>query len=272
MDDVLGYEGRHAVVTGAASGMGAETARILGDLGAEVTAVDLAEPAFDVAAFHQTDLRDEAAIAATAEAIGAPVDALFNCAGLPQTFPDLDVMLVNFVGLRELTERLVPKMRDGSSISCIASVAGMAWIQNVATLTEWVTTPSFAEARQWAEDHPDLTAAAYSTTKEAINLYVARRSNELIGDGIRINCLNPGPTDTPMMPHFEDAMGKDYMDAFPKPIGRNSRPEEQAWPLVLLGSPRCSYVVGTALFADGGFTGGLFTGQVDPSVLMPADD
>ena len=66
MNDVLGYEGRHAVVTGAASGMGAETARILSDLGAQVTAVDVVEPTLDVAAFHRTDLRDEAAIAATA--------------------------------------------------------------------------------------------------------------------------------------------------------------------------------------------------------------
>ena len=51
---------------------------------------------------------------------------LFNCAGVPNTFPDLDVMLVNFCGLRHLTERVVPKMLEhaDSAIASIASTAG----------------------------------------------------------------------------------------------------------------------------------------------------
>jgi NAD(P)-dependent dehydrogenase (short-subunit alcohol dehydrogenase family) len=270
VDDVLGYSGRRCIVTGAFSGMGEATARILVDLGAEVHVVDIRKPEIaGIASYSETDLKDPDAIARTVDAIGSVVNNLFNCAGLPNDFPVLDVMLVNFCGLRELTERVIPNMIEGAAIASIASVAGMAWQGNIAKLDELLATPDFASAKAWCEAHPKDLANAYGLSKEAINLYTAKRCVDLIGDGIRINCLNPGPTDTPMMSHFEDANGRDFMRDFPKPIGRNSRPEEQAWPLVFLGSPRASYVTGATVYADGGFTGALFTSQVDVARLMP---
>ena len=69
---------------------------------------------------------------------------------------------------------------------------------------------------------------------------------------------------------FEEAVGKDFMSNFPKPLwGRNARPDEQAWPLLFLNSPRSSYVTGVQLEADAGFKAGMFTGQIDPSTLIP---
>ena len=270
MDDVLGYSGRRCIVTGAASGMGEAAARILIELGAEVHAVDIRKPDLvGLASYSETDLKDPAAIERTVKRIGSVVNNLFNCAGLPNNFPPLDVMLVNFCGLRELTERVVPLMIDGAAIASIASVAGMAWQGNQEKLAELLATPDHAAARVWCEAHPTELANAYGLSKEAINMYAALRCVDLIGKGIRINVLNPGPTDTPMMPHFEAANGVEFMREFPKPIGRNSRPEEQAWPLIFLGSRRASYMTGTSVFADGGFTGALFTGQVDVERLMP---
>jgi NAD(P)-dependent dehydrogenase (short-subunit alcohol dehydrogenase family) len=162
-------------------------------------------------------------------------------------------------------------MAAGGSIGFISSVAGMGWMAKMATLMPLVTTPDFASARAWCEANSELIGTnGYGLSKEAINAYVAFRGCQLAARGIRMNSINPGPTDTPMMPSFIETMGADYFDRFPKPLGRNSRPEEQAWVLVFLNSPRASYVTATSVFADGGFTGGLFTGQVDPSVLMPS--
>jgi len=268
--DVLQYEGKRVIVTGAASGMGAATAQILVDLGAEVHAIDIRKPdVTGLASYTECDLRDPAQIAETIRKIGKIVNALFNCAGLPNTFPNLDVMLVNFCGLRQLTEAVVPNMVPGSAVASVASTAGIGWMQNMDLLFGLLMTPDFAAARAWCEDHPSDLANAYGLSKEAINAYTAYRSFTLAHDGIRINCVNPGPTDTPMMPEFEKAVGKKYMDEFPVPLGRHAVADEQAWPLVFANSPRASYMTGHQLDVDGGFKGGLFTGQIDPTVLMP---
>ena len=270
MNNVLQYEGKRVIVTGAASGMGAATAEILVELGAEVHAIDINKPDLTgLASFTPVDLRDPVQIEAGVAKIGKIVNALFNSAGLPNTFPNLDVMLVNFCGLRALTEAVVPLMIEGSAIASIASSAGIGWMQNMGSLFELTATPDFAAAQAWCEAHPKELANAYGYSKEAINAYTAQRSFALARDGIRINCVNPGPTDTPMMPEFERAVGKQYMDEFPVPIGRHTVAEEQAWPMVFLNSPRSSYVTGLQFDADGGFKGALFTGQIDPATLIP---
>jgi NAD(P)-dependent dehydrogenase (short-subunit alcohol dehydrogenase family) len=268
--DVLQYEGKRVVVTGAASGMGAATAQILVDLGAEVHAIDIKKPEVTgLASYSECDLSKPEQIDTTVGKIGSVVNALFNCAGLPNTFPNLDVMLVNFCGLRHITEAFIPKMIEGSAISCIASTAGIGWLMNMELLGSLLATPDFGAARAWCEAHPNELMNAYGLSKEAINAYTAMRSFTLAQQGIRINCVNPGPTDTPMMPEFEKAVGKKFMDEFPVPLGRHAVAVEQAWPLVFLNSPRCSFVTGTQFECDGGFKGAMFTGQIDPSILMP---
>jgi len=64
-----------------------------------------------------------------------------------------------------------------------------------------------------------------------------------------------------MMPAFHDFATKEVVDQAIGPIGRYARPEEQAWPLVVLGSPRLSYVAGEVLAVDGGFQGASNTGR-----------
>ena len=270
MNDVLQYEGKRVIVTGAASGMGKATAQILVELGAEVHAVDIKKPDVSgLASFSECDLSRPDQIDATVAKIGKIVNGLFNCAGLPNTFPGIDVMLVNFCGLRHVTEAVIPHMIEGSAVACIASSAGIGWMANMEKLFGLLLTPDFAAARAWCEERPNELLNAYGLSKEAINAYTAFRSYKLAEQGIRINCVNPGPTDTPMMPEFEKAVGKKFMDEFPVPLGRHAVAEEQAWPMVFLNSPRASFITGAQLEADGGFKGGLFTGQIDASVLMP---
>ena len=269
MKDPLQYEGKRVVVTGAASGMGAACARFLTDLGAEVHGVDIQTADVAVKEFHQCDLGVESSIDATVAAIGGPVDSLFNCAGLPTTAPSQKVMLVNFVGHRALTEKLLAHMGEGSSIGFISSAAGMGWIMRMAEVMELLMTPDFDSGKQWCESHEELIGDnGYGLSKEVINAYVAYRGFQLAPNGIRMNGIMPGPTDTPMMPSFVESMGEDFFQSFPKPVGRNSTPEDQAWPLIMLNSPRSSYVTATTLMTDGGFSGGIYTGGIDPSVLM----
>jgi NAD(P)-dependent dehydrogenase (short-subunit alcohol dehydrogenase family) len=264
VDDVLGYKGKHAVVTGAASGMGAATASALIDLGANVTAIDVKPTELAVAASLQVDLREKAQIDDAVASISEPVDAVFSVAGLPgPPFSDLDTMKVNFVGARHLIESLVPKMPRGAAAVCVASNAGLNWQLNLETLYPLVQSPDFEAGVAWCEANPEVILGGYAMSKQATNAWVAWRAVGLMKEfGIRLNNTNPGPTDTAMMPAFEKQAGKELIDAFVGPSGRRSNAEEQAWPLLFLNSPRSSYVTGEALHVDAGFLGAMVTGQL----------
>ena len=141
MDDVLGYEGKHAVVTGAASGMGEQVARICHELGANVTALDLKPVSTPVKTSIELDLLDHASIDSVVAQIDDPVDAVFSCAGLPgPPFTDLQTAIVNFIGARTLMEGLLPKIPEGGAIACIASGAGVGWQQELANYAPLLAT------------------------------------------------------------------------------------------------------------------------------------
>lgn len=266
--DLLQYRGKRCVVTGAASGMGAATAALLGQLGAEVIGLDIKEGDVHLDSFILCDLANRAAIDQAVASIHGRVDSLFNCAGLPTNAPAQTIVRVNFVGHRHLTEALLPRMEKGSSVAFISSAAGMSWAQNWPTLKGLVETAGFDEALAWCEAHDDLIAPnGYGVSKEAICAYVAWRGYQVAAT-TRVNAILPGPTDTPMMPSFVEMMGEDFFNKFPKPVGQNSTPEEQAWAIVMLNSPRSSYLAATNVYTDGGFSGGILTDSIDFAAIL----
>jgi len=268
MEDVLGYAGKRVIVTGAASGMGAATAALLVELGADVTALDVKPTELAGVTSVLIDLRDERSIQSVADGIQGPIDAVFSVAGLPGApFSDVDTVTVNFIGARHLIEALVPKMQPGSAAACVASNAGLGWQQELETLIPFVAIENFDEAKKWVVENPKIVVQGYLFSKKAINAWVAWRAAGLLKLGIRLNCTNPGPTETAMMPFFEDQNGKELIDAFVGPSGRRSTAEEQAWPLLFLNSPHSSYIAGEALHVDAGFLGAMTTGQLE--VNMP---
>ena len=268
MSDLLGYKGKRVIVTGCFSGMGEATAKLLLSLGAEVHGLDYKDSALPLASFHNVDLRDPASIDAAVAGIGGKVDALFNCAGLPQSFPAMDVMKVNFIGLRHLTEQVLPLMGPGGAIVSIASTGGMGWSRRIPTNMEFVTTKGFDSAIAWCDANMDTVKEGYSFSKENVIVWTQYMGAHLIKQGIRINCTLPSPTQTPMMAAFEATSGKDVVAAAAEPMGRYSTPEEQAAGLVLINSDLASIVNGVVFPVDGGFMGGVATGQVDLSVMM----
>ena len=266
--DFLGYRNKRVIVSGCFSGMGEATARLLLELGAEVHGLDYKETALGLASFNQVDLRDPAAIDAAIGRIGGRVDALFNCAGLPQTAPALDVMKVNYAGTRRVTERVLPLMPAGGAIASISSTGGLGWSRRMPVLMQLLANESYEDAVKWCEEHPEDVKEGYTLSKEAIIVWTMLSSQRFVKQGVRINCTLPSPTQTPMMSHFESATPLSVIDAFTLPTGRRSIPEEQASALILLNSSAAGFINGVVLPVDGGFMGGMATGQIDLGKIM----
>jgi NAD(P)-dependent dehydrogenase (short-subunit alcohol dehydrogenase family) len=113
MDDVLGYEGKRVVVTGAASGMGEQTARLLVELGAEVIALDIKPVSVPVARSMEMTLLEASSIEDAAATIDGPIDSVFSCAGLPGApFTEIETATANFTGAVHLIEQLVDRMPE----------------------------------------------------------------------------------------------------------------------------------------------------------------
>lgn len=272
MSDILGYKGKRVIVSGCFSGMGEATAKYLIDLGAEVHGFDYKDVDLPLASFNKVDLRDPASIEAGVAAVGGKVDALFNCAGLPGGggFPPIETMKVNFLGTRHVTEKVVELMGPGGAIVSIASTGGLGWSRRIPVHMQLLATQGFQAGLDWCEANMDQVAEGYAFSKEAVIVWTQFMGASLIKKGIRINCSLPSPTQTPMMKIFHETSGKAVVDAAAEPLGRYTTPEEQAGPLVLINSDLAGVVNGIVLPVDGGFMGGLATGQVDISKMMAA--
>jgi NAD(P)-dependent dehydrogenase (short-subunit alcohol dehydrogenase family) len=275
VSDVWSYRGQRVIVTGGGgSGMGAAVVAELSELGAEIHVLDLREPAPAVAGFHQIDLKDPDAIADAVQSIGGPIDALFNCVGVPgpPVVPALDTMLINFAGVRHLTELATALMPSGGAVASIASAAAAGWQAHLDTFLPLVQTDGFAGAREWCADHPDLVGAAYTPSKLAVAIWTADACHALGARGIRINCTLPGPTETPMLPDFKNKMRDGFWDEYPIPLGRFQRPEEQARAMVFINSRAAAGITGTALLVDGGTAGAAATGRITIPPMQRRED
>lgn len=256
MSDVLAfYKGRTVLVTGCASGIGGAVAEKLAGAGASVIGVDRNTPTTDLAEFIEMDLGDPKSIASSTSRLPAEVWGLFNCAGLSGGAADPQTVLrVNFIGTRDLLERVEPHIPPGGAIVSTASGAGQDFEKNKNEVINLVRTSGFDEAVQWAEDHDGYVKerGGYPVSKEALVLYTLERCFELGERGLRINCIAPGITDTPMLKDSAKVYGEELFKTPPKPLGRKATAEEQANILIYLNSDWASYVNGQTIWSDGG--------------------
>jgi NAD(P)-dependent dehydrogenase (short-subunit alcohol dehydrogenase family) len=264
--DAFRYDGKRALVVGGATGMGAAVAELVQDLGAEVIVMDYAPVTLAGATSISLDLRDKANIEAAIDECGGPIHALFACAGVADGTAGIEK--INFIGHRHLIDRAIEKgyLGRGSAIGFISSTAGLGWRKHLDEVKAYLAdAPDWDSAVAWIEANPDK--ASYTWSKQSINVYVQGHAFELLKQGIRINAILPGPTDTPLARANEETwlgFGTDYRgDAGIEA----SRPDEQAGPLVFLCSDAASHVSGEILIVDAGFTGSGVTGTYETAAM-----
>jgi NAD(P)-dependent dehydrogenase (short-subunit alcohol dehydrogenase family) len=268
----ISYTGRRVVLTGGFSGIGAALVEVLRELGADdITVLDLKAPTTPVERFISTDMGNPVSIDAASTAIGPGVDVLFNNAGIAATRPAEQVMRVNILGLKRLTERLLPGMKAGGAIVNTASTAGNQWPGNLEVIRQLLAIQGWDEGVAWIHDHMPVVADGYFFSKQCVQVYTMMLSRPAIRQGVRVNSICPSPVDTPLLPAFRATMTDRIIDwAIAEGAGRVATPRDQAKALAFLGSDLASYVNGVNLLVDGGFTAAMTTGQADLSALAGA--
>jgi NAD(P)-dependent dehydrogenase (short-subunit alcohol dehydrogenase family) len=247
----MNFAGKRIVVTGVASGIGRECAKLFRDAGAYVIGFDRHSPDNYVDEFIQVDLLDVLAIDRAVAAFDGGVDALCNIAGVPPTAPPITVVTVNFIALRYFTESMIPKLNDGASIVNLASLAGMGWPDALPSVKRFIETGDFSNVATLCDEESVHADRSYFLSKEALVVWTMKNWNTWRDRGIRINAVSPGPVDTPILGDFIETLGERAEEDM-RVMGHAGRPEDIAQVVAFLCSDNSRWVNGANLPVDGG--------------------
>jgi 2-hydroxycyclohexanecarboxyl-CoA dehydrogenase len=242
----MNFNGKTILVTGAASGIGNACAAVFAEAGGTVILTDINEAAGEAAAkalsgakFMKLDVtsRDDCeALAARVEKEVGGLDVLVNAAGWDIIEPFMNntpeywakIVAINFMGPVQLTRALLPLLMaagNGGRIVNIASDAGRVG--------------SYGES-------------VYAGAKGGIIAFTKSLAREVVRKGVRVNCICPGPTDTPLFASQSEKMREALTNAIP--MKRVAKASEVADGVLYFASDRSSFVTGQVLSVSGGLT------------------
>lgn len=246
-------EGKTVIVTGCASGIGAETTKVLKSRGAKVIGVDR-NPSDNADEFYKADLSDPVSIDKLVDALPSGLQGLANIAGLPPTAPPELVVKVNLIGLKRLTSGIIPKLADGASIVNLASLAGFGWMNSLDQIKAGAEI-GFSDAGQFITEQKieDQLGRCYFYSKEALIAWTIKNRWTWRDRGIRMNCVSPGPVETPILKDFIETLGERAEEDM-KIMDRPGRPEDIAPIIAFMLSDDSAWMRGTNITADGGMS------------------
>lgn len=261
------FDGKRALIVGGATGMGAAAAKVVADLGATTVVMDRADIDYPVDQAIQVDLSSHASVDGALEQLNEPFDAVFSCAGVADGVPA--IMLINFISQRYIVEQLLARglLNRGCGVTMISSAAGLAWMQNMPQIMDFLSLSEWQAAADWVAGHEGTNS--YMFSKQAMCAYVANQCFSLLKQGVRINSVMPGPTDTPLARANPDVwlgFGAEYRKA----AGVNAlTPEQIGNTMVFLCSEAASGVTGINLIVDSGhISAGTSGAYDDPHLKM----
>lgn len=247
-------KGKVIVVTGSASGIGLDTARICTAMGATVLGVDVTKRFDHVEEFYRADLSDARTIDALIDVLPQGIDGIANIAGLPPTAPAEKVLKVNLFGLKRLTLGLLPKLNDGASIVNLASLAGFGWPQAVAAIRA-SEQADMDDLSGFMAQHNITNAGgrSYFFSKEALIAWTQANRWTWRDRGIRMNSVSPGPLDTPILGDFIETLGARAEEDM-RVMDRPGRANDIAPVVAFLLSDMTTWIRGTNIPVDGGMS------------------
>jgi NAD(P)-dependent dehydrogenase (short-subunit alcohol dehydrogenase family) len=243
-------EGKVCVITGAASGIGAETARAFAEEGAKVVGVDLKEGSVGDLAI-EADVTDEEQVRGLYGRVRMElgrIDVLFNNAGINPT----DDRSVTETGL-EAWQRVQDVNVRSVFLCCKHGIPHLLETGGGSV----INTASFVAVMGAA-----VSQISYTASKGAVLSMSREMGVEFAGRGVRVNALCPGPVNTPLL---QELFAKDTAKAERRivhlPMGRFAEPREIAQGALFLASDESSYVTATTFLVDGGLSGAYLTPQ-----------
>jgi NAD(P)-dependent dehydrogenase (short-subunit alcohol dehydrogenase family) len=249
----MDLSGKTIVVTGASSGIGEECAAALQTAGAVVIGVDQNRCSDSLDRFVAIDLCEPISISLGIEEIGGNIDGLCNIAGLPPTAGRLPVLQANFIGLRSFTLGMIGHLNEGASIVNMASLAGLGWQAAINVVQDFIERADFENTRELCDELDIDDARSYFFSKEALIVWTMQNRWRWRERRIRMNCISPGPVDTPILPDFIATLGEraeEHMAVMDRP----GTPLDIAPLLVFMCSDTSQWLRGANIPCDGGIS------------------